>query len=253
MLGEAADLDPVREELLVRVAQEGMRNVERHAEASEVIVTLCYGPDWVELVLQDDGVRGLTSGNGTGLGLSTLARGDRAGRRGAAPGRERGHRQHAEGAPAPEVSRAPHTVVVADDHPIVHSGMRLLLSGSRFFELAGEASNGAEAILRCEQFRPDALLLDLRLPDLPAATICTRIKERHPEIAIVILTAHPEEMAVRGCLKAGACRVPLQGRQRAEPAVGPEAGGPRTGRDRPPHRRARCCRGGRATAGPTAP
>jgi DNA-binding NarL/FixJ family response regulator len=102
------------------------------------------------------------------------------------------------------VSRRAHTVVVADDHPIVISGMRLLLSGSRFFELVGEARNGAEAILRCEQFRPDVLLLDLRLPDLPAATICTRLKERHPEIAIVILTAHPEEMAVRGCLKAGA-------------------------------------------------
>lgn len=97
-----------------------------------------------------------------------------------------------------------HTVVVADDHPIVISGMRLLLSGSRFFDLVGEARNGAETILRCEQFRPDVLLLDLRLPDLPAATICTRIKERRPEIAIVILTAHPEEMAVRGCLKAGA-------------------------------------------------
>lgn len=97
-----------------------------------------------------------------------------------------------------------HTVVVADDHPIVISGMRLLLSGSRFFELVGEARTGAEAILRCEQYRPDALLLDLRLPDLPAATICTRIKERHPETAIVILTAHPEELAVRGCLKAGA-------------------------------------------------
>jgi DNA-binding NarL/FixJ family response regulator len=102
------------------------------------------------------------------------------------------------------VSSTPHTVVVADDHPIVISGMRLLLSGSRFFSLVGEARTGAEAILRCEQFRPDALLLDLRLPDLPAATICTRVKERHPRTAIVILTAYPEEMAVRGCLKAGA-------------------------------------------------
>ena len=101
-------------------------------------------------------------------------------------------------------SRKPHTVVVADDHPIVIAGMRLLLSGSRFFDLLGEARTGAEAILRCEQFRPDVLLLDLRLPDLPAATICTRIKERQPEIAIVILTAYPEEMAVRSCLKAGA-------------------------------------------------
>lgn len=98
----------------------------------------------------------------------------------------------------------PHTVVVADDHPIVISGMRLMLSGSRFFDLLGEARTGAEAILRCEQFKPDVLLLDLRLPDLPAGTICMRIKERQPEIAIVILTAYPEEMAVRSCLKAGA-------------------------------------------------
>ena len=96
------------------------------------------------------------------------------------------------------------TVVVVDDHPIVISGMRLLLSGSRFFRLVGEGRTGAEAILRCEQLRPDVLLLDLRLPDLPAATICQRIKDRHPEIAIVILTAHPEEMALRGCMKAGA-------------------------------------------------
>jgi two-component system, NarL family, nitrate/nitrite response regulator NarL len=95
-------------------------------------------------------------------------------------------------------------VVVADDHPIVISGMRLLLSGSRFFELAGEARSGQEAILRCEQLRPHVLLLDLRLPDLPAPTICTRVKERHPEVAILILTAHPEEMALRGCIKAGA-------------------------------------------------
>lgn len=96
------------------------------------------------------------------------------------------------------------SVVVADDHPIVLSGMRLLLSGSRFFELVGEASTGAEAILRCEQHRPDVLLLDLRLPDLPAATICQRIRERRPEVAILILTAHAEEMALRGCIKAGA-------------------------------------------------
>lgn len=96
------------------------------------------------------------------------------------------------------------TVVVADDHPIVISGMRLLLSGSRFFEMVGEATTGAEAILRCEQFQPDVLLLDLRLPDLPAPTIVQRVKDRNPETAIVILTAHAEEMALRGCVKAGA-------------------------------------------------
>lgn len=98
----------------------------------------------------------------------------------------------------------PHTVVAADDHPIVISGMRLLLSGSRFFELVGEAGSGAEAVLRCEQYRPQVLLLDLHLPDLPAATICARVKERQPGTTIVILTAFAEEMAVRACLRAGA-------------------------------------------------
>lgn len=95
-------------------------------------------------------------------------------------------------------------MVVADDHPIVISGLRLVFSGSRFFELVGEAHTGNEAIVRCAQMRPDVLLLDLRLPDLPASTIVTRVKAIDPGIAIVILTAHPEEMAVRGCLKAGA-------------------------------------------------
>ena len=94
--------------------------------------------------------------------------------------------------------------MVADDHPIVLSGMRLLLGGSRFFELVGEARTGQEAILRCDQLRPDVLLLDLRLPDLPAPTICSRVKDRHPEIAIVMLTAYPEELALRGCMQAGA-------------------------------------------------
>lgn len=98
----------------------------------------------------------------------------------------------------------PHTVVAADDHPIVISGMRLLLSGSRFFELVGEARTGAEALVRCEQYRPEVLLLDLRLPDLPAATVCARARERQPDLAVVILTAFPEELAVRACLRAGA-------------------------------------------------
>lgn len=100
--------------------------------------------------------------------------------------------------------RRPHSVVVADDHPIVRSGMRLLLGGSRFFELVGEATTGAEALVRCEQLRPDVLLLDLRLPDLPAATTVSRVRERFPETAVVILTSYEEEMVIRGCLKAGA-------------------------------------------------
>lgn len=96
------------------------------------------------------------------------------------------------------------TVVVADDYPVVVSGVRAMLAGSRLFEVVAAAFSGAEALLRCEQHRPDLLVLDLRLPDMPAATVCRRVRERRPETAIVLLTAHPEEQALRACMRAGA-------------------------------------------------
>jgi two-component system, NarL family, nitrate/nitrite response regulator NarL len=108
------------------------------------------------------------------------------------------------GAEPTRAERRPRSVLVADDHSIVRAGMRLLLGGSRFFEQVGEARTGAETIERCRRLRPDVLLLDLRLPDLPAATVCSRVQARHPETAIVILTAFEEEAVIRGCIRVGA-------------------------------------------------
>ena len=70
----SAELDEAREDLMVSVAQEGLRNVERHAGATEVVLTLAFSADAVELVIQDDGV-GLPAGvphAGSGLGLGIL-------------------------------------------------------------------------------------------------------------------------------------------------------------------------------------
>ncbi|MGD9572586.1 MAG: GAF domain-containing sensor histidine kinase, partial [Thermoleophilia bacterium] len=72
VLGEPEPIDEAREELLVRVVQEGLRNVERHAAANEVVLTLAFAPGSVELVVQDDGVGVPASGdcvNGVGLGM----------------------------------------------------------------------------------------------------------------------------------------------------------------------------------------
>ncbi len=73
VLGEPEPIDEAREDLLVRVVQEGLRNVERHAAANEVVLTLAFAPGSVELVVQDDGVGVTGSGearvNGVGLGM----------------------------------------------------------------------------------------------------------------------------------------------------------------------------------------
>jgi signal transduction histidine kinase len=72
VVGEPGPLDPTREDLLVRAAQEGLRNVERHAGAREVVVTVAFEGDAVALVVQDDGVGAPTSVTGNGLGLGMV-------------------------------------------------------------------------------------------------------------------------------------------------------------------------------------
>lgn len=71
VLGEPGELDDVRQDMLIGVAQEGLRNVERHAGATEVVLTLAFDAESVELVIHDDGVgvQGPRAGNGLGLGL----------------------------------------------------------------------------------------------------------------------------------------------------------------------------------------
>ncbi len=72
VLGETLLIDAAREELLVRALQEGLRNVERHAGATEVVVTLAFEEQSIELVIQDDGVGVPTEASGAGLGLGML-------------------------------------------------------------------------------------------------------------------------------------------------------------------------------------
>lgn len=71
VLGETDAVDPGRVDALVRVVQEGLRNVERHAHASEVVLTLSFQPGAVEIAIQDDGV-GPLRGAGRGFGLTSL-------------------------------------------------------------------------------------------------------------------------------------------------------------------------------------
>lgn len=82
-----------------------------------------------------------------------------------------------------------HSVVIADDRPSARQGLRLLLSGSGEYEVVGEASDGTEAVERCEALRPELLITDLKMPSLSVIEAAARLKRRIPHIKIVILTA----------------------------------------------------------------
>ncbi|HEX8032822.1 MAG TPA: response regulator transcription factor [Ktedonobacterales bacterium] len=97
-------------------------------------------------------------------------------------------------------------VVVVDDHLIVRQGLRLMLEeAGDDFELIGEAADGAAALRIVDEVRPDVVLMDVRMPGMDGLEAIGHIRERHPQIAVVMLTTYNEEDLVVHALQAGAC------------------------------------------------
>lgn len=95
-------------------------------------------------------------------------------------------------------------IVIVDDHPMVRSGLTALLSVYDDFELAGEASSGAEAVRLCARVKPDVVLMDLMMPEMDGAAATRLIREANPAIKVLALTSFKEDELVQGALKAGA-------------------------------------------------
>ncbi len=95
-------------------------------------------------------------------------------------------------------------VVLADDHVMLRSGLKLLLNGQRDIEVVGEASDGAEAVSKTAELKPDVLLLDITMPNMGGIDALRTIKEKAPSISIIMLTMHENEAYLLEALKAGA-------------------------------------------------
>ena len=94
-------------------------------------------------------------------------------------------------------------VVVADDHALVRSGLRVLLERDREFEVVGEAVNGIEVLSLVDKHHPDTLLLDLGMPHLNGIDTAQRLHDTAPELKIIIISMHADEAYVLRALKAG--------------------------------------------------
>jgi DNA-binding NarL/FixJ family response regulator len=95
-------------------------------------------------------------------------------------------------------------VLIADDHGIVRSGLRLLLERQPDIEVIGEAADGAEAREIAVRERPDLAILDVRMPKLTGLQVTREIKRQAPEVAVLILSMHDDERYLFEALKAGA-------------------------------------------------
>jgi len=104
----------------------------------------------------------------------------------------------------PNAMNEPTRLLIADDHPILRAGMRALLSAHDDLVVVGEAANGLEAVALWDEARPDIGLFDLRMPALDGVGALLKIRERHPQAAIVIVTTIVADADLDRAIAAGA-------------------------------------------------
>jgi RNA polymerase sigma factor (sigma-70 family) len=95
-------------------------------------------------------------------------------------------------------------VLIADDHGIVRTGLRLQLEQSPDFEVVGEASDGREAARMAEELLPDIVIMDIAMPSLNGIQATTQIVKKNPHIGVIILSMYSDETYITRTLAAGA-------------------------------------------------
>ena len=96
------------------------------------------------------------------------------------------------------------SVVIADDHPFVRHGLRTYLETLEDMDVAGEATNGVEAVELVERLLPDVVLMDLVMPELDGVGAIRRIQEVAPSTRVIALTSFVDDEKVFPAIKAGA-------------------------------------------------
>jgi two-component system, NarL family, response regulator NreC len=98
---------------------------------------------------------------------------------------------------------APIRVLLVDDHPIFRAGLRALLESQPDVRVIGEAGNGAEAIARAIELRPDIILLDISMPDVDGLEALRRMQADHVPGKALVLTMHAENEYLFQVLESG--------------------------------------------------
>ncbi len=98
----------------------------------------------------------------------------------------------------------PIRVVIADDHAILREGIKVLLQGQADIVVVGEAEDGRQAVQRCQELRPDVVLMDIALPGLGGYEAALEIRRLMPNIRVLVLTQYDNKEYVLRFLRAGA-------------------------------------------------
>jgi DNA-binding NarL/FixJ family response regulator len=94
-------------------------------------------------------------------------------------------------------------ILVVDDHPLFRQGLRDVLASESDIDVVGEAANGVEAIAMTQALAPDAVILDINLPDQNGLQVTRQLKSLHSSAAVVLLTAYDDSEQILHAFRAG--------------------------------------------------
>jgi len=109
------------------------------------------------------------------------------------------------------VAMDPLRVLIVDDHPVFLAGLRVLLEADPRTEVVAEATTAAEAIERAAETQPDAIVMDLHLPDMNGIEATRLITQTSPHIGVLVLTMYEDDDSVFAAMRAGARGYLLKG------------------------------------------
>ncbi|WP_328784378.1 response regulator transcription factor [Streptomyces canus] len=95
-------------------------------------------------------------------------------------------------------------LVLADDQPLVLSGLRMVIGTAPDLEIVGEAGNGAQAVQLSRDLRPDVVVMDIRMPGMDGIEATRVITEESGDVHVIMLTTFDDDENVYGSLRAGA-------------------------------------------------
>jgi DNA-binding NarL/FixJ family response regulator len=116
----------------------------------------------------------------------------------------------------PDKGQSPIRLLIVDDHPLLREGVSLILEDRNDIKVIGEAQNGAEAIERFRELRPDVTLMDLQMPVMNGVDAITAIRTEFPDARILVLTTYAGDVQAVRALKAGATGYLLKSSLRTE-------------------------------------
>jgi two-component system response regulator NreC len=94
-------------------------------------------------------------------------------------------------------------VLIVDEHPVVRSGLRLLLKREADIEPVAEAGTGREAVFQARDLKPDVILMDAVMPDQTGLDVLPTLIREHPEVKVLLLSMQDDPRYVREAFAAG--------------------------------------------------